>query len=138
MPTLEITKRTKLIAAATGVAALASTVLAVAMFSGDDYSREVNAVIDDAGVSRTRGVARVTDLLTAVVEPGADVTTGVTLPLGSRVTDIVPGGPFTIGKQEHADREGGTWYEVTAHNGGIAPMRFVAFIEFVGPGDAGP
>ena len=139
MPVIEITKRMKLIAAATGVSALVSTALAVAMFSGDDYSREINGTLGDAGVSRTSGAVRVTDLLTEIVEPGESVITGVTLPRGWRVTDIVPSGSFTIEKQDHVDRDDVTWYEVTAHNGGIAPMRFVAFVEFAQPmlGDGG-
>ncbi len=133
MPTLELTKRTKLITAATGVSALISTVLAVEMFSADDYSREANAVLEDAGVSRLSGAVRVTDLLSAPVEPGESVTTGVTLPAGSRVADIAVGGLFTIDKQTHTDHEDGTWYEVTARNAGPSSMRFVAFIEFEVP-----
>jgi hypothetical protein len=137
MPTLEVTKRTKLIAAATGAAALISTVLAVSMFSSDEYSREVNAALDDAGVSRTNGEKRLTDLLSAPVEPGAEVTTGVTLPLGWRVTDVAPAGLFTIEKQSHTDREAGTWYEVTARNTGVVTTRFVAFVEFAEPATDG-
>lgn len=131
MPRLDLTQRQKLAAAAAAVGVL--TGIAITTFSADDYSNKTNAALADAGVSRSEGATRVTDLLTEVVEPGEAVTTGVNLPRGARVTDVAPGGLWTVEKQTHEDHEASTWYEVTARNTGPAPVRFVAFVEFSVP-----
>jgi hypothetical protein len=128
MPTLPPSTRVKLIAAASGVAALVG--IAALTFSSGEYNHTTNDALEDAGMSRSYGASRVTDLMTAIVEPGAEVITGVTLPLGWRVVDIAPAGMFAILEQKHVDGADGTWYEVRARNDGLAPMRFVGFVEF--------
>lgn len=134
MPKLELTTRTKL---AAGVFAL-SVVIGVVVLSSVDYEETAKAALEDAGVSRTNGEHRVTDLLTGEVEPGAEATTGVTLPLGWRVDDVMPAGPFEVLKQSHEDRPDGTWYEVTVRNAGPVPARFVAWVQFVEPAPVEP
>lgn len=133
MPKLELATRTKL---AAGVFAL-SVVGSVIVLSTVDYEEATRAALEDAGVSRSVGETRVTDLLSEPVEPGAETTTGVTLPLGWRVDDVMPAGMFVVLKQTHEDRTDGTWYEVTVRNAGPVPARFVGWIEFAAPSDGG-
>ena len=128
---LDQSKRIEL-AAAAGALALFAGVVALT-FSADQYSRQADAVLEDAGASRTEGPTRVQDLLSPPVEPGATVVTGVHVPPGWRVTDISPGGPFAVLSQTHTDHDDRTWYEVTARNDGPVVSRFVAWVEFAAP-----
>jgi hypothetical protein len=132
MPRTTPQQRTRL--AAVALAAVTGLVVATR-----DYDEHTTAAIRDAGLSRSSGETRVSDLLTEPVEPGATVSTGVFLPLGARVTDVMPAAQFAIESQTHDDRGlDGTWYEVTARNQGPAPLRFFAFISIdVPPSDGG-
>jgi hypothetical protein len=138
---LHISKRMRLAGIATAIA----SIIGVAVLNSANYSsRAVDAVMD-AGLSRTTGNERITDLMTSVVEPGAEVTTGVSLPPGARVSSVMPANAFTVVSQTHTDHPadtdagvGWTWYEIRARNDGIAPLRFVAFIAYdVTPTDGG-
>jgi hypothetical protein len=126
-------QRTRLAAAAAALAVTAS----LALIATRDYSEHTTEAIHDAGLSRSTGASRVTDLLTAPVEPGELVTTGVSLPRGARVTDVMPAAQFAIESQTHTDHGHGTWYEVTARNQGPASIRFFAFISFDVPATDG-
>lgn len=114
--------RNKLIAAAASIAAIGLTIAA------HTYEAHVDAVIVDAGVSRTTGIERVTDLLTGAVEPNETVTTGVMLPAGATVTDV--SGTFEIVSQSTTPRGDGLWLEVVARNPTEAPLRFIGFVTF--------
>jgi hypothetical protein len=132
MPRSTPQQRARIAAAAAALAVVAGLVIATR-----DYSEHTTEAIHDAGLSRSTGATRVTDLLTAPVEPGGIVTTGVSLPPGARVTDVMPAAQFAIESQTHTDHEGRTWYEVTARNQGPAPLRFFAFISFDAPATDG-
>lgn len=69
------------------------------------------------------------DLLSGTVEPGASVTTGVTVERGSRASDVqAVGGSWSIGAPTARDDDASTWIEVTATNTGTEPARFVAIV----------
>lgn len=122
---MNLTQRQKLAAIATAIVAFIGVGAAV-----HGYTPTVDTALVDAGVSRTTGTTRTTDLLTVPVDPGVSITTGVTLPRGARVTDIAPGDGFTVGAQTHTDHHDGTWYEVTVTRTGDTPARFVGFVSF--------
>jgi hypothetical protein len=128
MPTLTPRQRTQLAAATAGIAAIIG--VSALAFRADEYQERVTAVLEDAGVSRTGPGDRVIDLLTAAVEPGATVTTGVNLPLGSRASDVAVAGMFDVDLVTHTDRVDTTWLEVVARNRTGVPMRFVAFVTY--------
>jgi hypothetical protein len=125
----------RLIAAAAGLAAIVG--VSALAFRADDYTERVNEVLSDAGMSRTEGAERLTDLMTEPVAPGATITTGVMLPLGWRASDVDTAGMFEVQTATHEDRKDGTWLEVTARNRAGAPMRFVAFITYSLPATDG-
>ena len=80
--------------------------------------------------------AATTDLLSAPVQPGGAVTTGVTLPPGDHVVDCVARDTaFTISSWNETvlDADQGTWLAVIAVNGGSAVKRFDADCTY-GPG----
>jgi hypothetical protein len=126
MPQITPQQRNRLIAA--GLAAIIG-VSSIA-FRSDEYTEHVNAAMSDAGVSRTIGNERTTDLMTGPVEPGAAVKSGVSLPLGARASDVSAAGFFDIELVAHVDRVDSTWLEVTARNRTGAPVRFVAFVTY--------
>jgi hypothetical protein len=74
------------------------------------------------------------DLLTGPVEPGAQVTTGVKIPLGARVTGGVSklgeAAAFELDGFSFRDDEDWTWIEVTATNSAKKPLRFIAIFEY--------
>lgn len=136
MPAFEPTKKQKLAAAAAATAAAIG--IGIASFRARDYAAPVDVTLTDAGLSRTSGETRTTDLLTGPVQPGASVTTGVNLPPGSRVTDLAMPDGFSAGSGNHTDSEDATWYEVSVTNTGETPKRFVGFVSFDVPAaDAG-
>lgn len=129
MPQLPPQARARIVLAATAVAAA----IGIGVIASGDYSASTTAIIEDAGLSRSGGPSRMTDLLTAPVQPGAEITTGVTLPLGARVEHVSPAGQFSVVSQQHTDNDDSTWFELVVRNDGPAPMRFVGFIEFTVP-----
>lgn len=68
------------------------------------------------------------DLLTGPVEPGAEVTTEVTILPGAEAHDLEPVGPadgmFEILEVTSEDVEGGVLVRVRARNNGPEPLRF--------------
>ena len=74
------------------------------------------------------------DLLTAEVEPGAEVTAEVTIPAGARAFDVVPVGPaqdtFAVLDVAHVDAPEGTRVTVRAQNNGPEAERFVAMFHW--------
>jgi hypothetical protein len=82
-----------------------------------------------------------TDLLSAPVAPGADITTGVTLPLTNHTAEAVltgsAEGAFIVTNVTETPTADGTgvWFEITAHNAGSATVRFTAEIAYA-PGSA--
>jgi len=111
-------------------AASVFAVVGVVEFSESDYVDSTNSMMGDAGLSRTTGSERTTDLLTGEVEPGGTVTTGVTLPLGARASDVIGPGTFDVVSFTHTDRKDGTWLEVVSRNTTDAPLRFVGFVTY--------
>lgn len=79
----------------------------------------------------------VTDLLTAPVEPGAEVTAEVVLAAGARVVEVEYVGPaagkFSEPVIEHEDRDDGTLVKVTAKNTSQMRMRMTALVEVAQP-----
>ncbi len=70
------------------------------------------------------------DLLTAPVEPGEQVVTGVNVALGQRPGSVeAVGGSWTINAVTFRDDKASTWIEVTATNTGSAAARFVGMVE---------
>lgn len=129
MPDLTPQTRTRLAAAAAAVVAA----IGVGAVATRDYSDRTTAILVDAGISRAVGSRRGTDLLTGPVAPGAEAKTGVNLPLGARVSSVMPAGQFAVVSQSHTDNDDATWFEIVVRNDGPAPLRFVGFIEFTVP-----
>jgi hypothetical protein len=108
-------------ATATGIA------IAVAVFASGSDAPGTSAGSDISASPLS------SDLLSPIVQPGASVTTGVTLPPGFAAAVVVPKGPaagsFVIDSITHTltqDNPPLVWLEVTAHNTGSSPVRFVA------------
>lgn len=74
------------------------------------------------------------DLLTGEVEPGAEVTTEVTIPAGGRADEVSPVGPaagtFEVLEVTHDDTTDGTVVRVRAKNIGTEPERFIAMFHW--------
>ncbi len=74
------------------------------------------------------------DLLTGIVEPGAEVKTGVNIPEGRRVSPTVEYvGPHassfsTVSITYRDDKDRPTWVELRARNNGATPARLSAFV----------
>ncbi len=78
------------------------------------------------------------DLLTALVAPGAEVTTGVNLPAGTRTTGVLEYLGPTAGDWEtisvtHTDSGKWTWVEVKARNAGSVAARLIGLIRVAPP-----
>jgi hypothetical protein len=70
------------------------------------------------------------DLLSAPVEAGEQVVTGVNVPLGQRPSGVeAVGGSWRIDSLTYEDRAEATWIEVKATNTGSAAARFVGMVE---------
>lgn len=124
----ELDRRTAKIVA--GVAAVVLAAGAAVMLAPDAYNQQIDAIIHDAGASRVEGVLRATDMMSEAVEPGATATTGVMLPEGARASRLTMRDGFELVGETHDDRDGGTWYEVTARNTGAEPARLLAIVQF--------
>ncbi len=150
-----LTERKKLALAGSLALALGLVVGGLAMDS-DPVAREVNHVaigsalaagsavgsasdgIDTKAYQEALGAERVADataidLLSAPVAPGAEVTTGVKVTLGKRVTGIVEYvGPSAASWEtisvSHTDDKIGTWVEVKARNRGTTTARLIALV----------
>ncbi len=74
------------------------------------------------------------DLLTAEVEPGAEITTEVTITAGGRADEVSPVGPaqdqFEVLEVTHADNPEGTVVRVRARNTGVEAERFIAMFHW--------
>lgn len=127
MPKLDNKKRAKILA---GAAVVGLTIAGFVEFTSDDYNAQVNVVLQDAGVSRTTGSDRITDLLTGPVEPGDQARAVVSLPPGSTVDDVLPAGGFVIVSQGTGPRGE---YVVTVRNDGLTTQRFMGFISYTVP-----
>ena len=97
------------------------------MSAGDDDKKPATSNVD---VSRHFADHRVTDLLTGPIGPGETMKTGVYLPRGARMIDIVGAGGFEILSSNHKDGDSRTWLEITFRNDTPAPMRFVGFVAY--------
>lgn len=80
------------------------------------------------------GNAAAVDLLTGVVAPGVQVTTGVNLAVGARISGGVTligqsVGSFTIDSITYTDGDEQTWLEVKATNTSQVARRFVGVVE---------
>jgi len=134
MPALPISKKTKVAAAA---AAMMAALIVAGKFA-DDYTHETAVILEDAGLSRTQGAKRMTDLLSEDIEPGAVGQTSVNLPPGSRVDDVTLTGGFAVIDQNHQDSLDATLYILHARNNGAAKARIMGFITYDVPSaDAG-
>lgn len=112
------------IASATAIGAVA---IAVAVFAsgGDGAGTPGHAAVTDAGLA--------SELLSPIVQPGATVVTGVTLPAGFVADVVVPkgdaAGSFVIDAITHTPTQDNpplVWLEITARNTGSTPIRFTA------------
>ncbi len=131
--TLTTQQKNRLMAAAAAISAL----IGITAIATHDYNEETNSALGDAGLTRSIGESRVTDLLTGPVEPGETVVTGVTLPAGAVVTDVIGLGMFEVVEHTSSPRDGMVWVEVVARNKSSAPMRFVGFVSFDVPATDG-
>lgn len=112
------------VASATAVGAV---LLAIAIFpsGGDSAGTAAGSDLSASPMS--------SELLSPIVQPGASVTTGVTLPAGFSAAVVIPkgaaAGSFVIDSITHTPTQDVpplVWLQVTAHNTGSVPVRFAA------------
>mgnify|MGYP001001352589 CR=1 FL=1 len=106
--------------AAAAVAALAA--LGGGILATRDYEAVTTAAIEDAGLSRTSGDTRMTDILGVDVEPGAIGLTTLNLPGGARVIEVDADG-FTLEDQVFTDHGMVTSYSFKLRNTGTEKRR---------------
>lgn len=98
-------------------------------FDGSEYHRAVRAARD--------ADPELVDLLTAVVEPGAVVKTGVNVARGSRPGAVDLTGPsngrFEVVAVTYRDGASSTWIEVHARNTSPQRMRLTAMVRVESP-----
>lgn len=97
------------------------------------YHAAIQAAKESAGPD-----AKLVDLLSPPVEPGAQVTTGGNFPKGARlVGDVLLTGPaegaFGNVSVTYRDDDNATWVEITATNTSSTTRRLTALVEYEVP-----
>lgn len=130
------TSRNVLLAA--GGATLALVVGVAAISGGDESETPAVAASSDAGlvedaVFRTSFEHHVSDLDSAIVEPGAEAISSVNLPRGGRVTNVAPTTPFSVLDVTYEDHADSTRVVVKVRSHALTPLRFAATFEYDAP-----